>query len=392
MTHPLKDRAAIVGIGQTEFSKNSGRSEMQLACEAVAAALADAGIDPAEVDGMCTYTHDANTEMEVFRNIGGRELHFWNRLHYGGGAACGVVLQAALAVAGGVADVVVCYRAMNERSEYRFGQGHIPQAQGRATYEQAHWSFVTTSGLFTPASWVGMQARRYMHQYGATSEDFGRATVISRQHAATNPAAWFYNRPITLEDHQASRMIADPLRMLDCCQESDGGVALVIVSAERARDLRHRPALIRAAAQGVVPNQEEMTEFQRDDMADSPDAQAVARQLWKMAGLQPSDIDVAILYDAFSPFVLFQLEAYGFVPRGEAKDFIRDGQIGLGGKLPTNTHGGLLGEGYIHGVNGILEAVRQIRGTSVNQVKGARHAIATGAVGTATSGIILAAP
>ena len=212
-----------------------------------------------------------------------------------------------------------------------------------------------------------MQARRYMHEYGATSEDFGRVAVADRRHAATNPNAFFYGKPITLEDHQASRMIVDPLHLLDCCQESDGAVALVVVSAERARDLPQPPAYVTAAAQGSGRDQFVMTSYYRDDIG-IPEMGVVGRELWRQSGLGPDDMPMAILYDHFTPYVLMQLEELGFCGRGEAPDFIADGAIEVGGRLPLNTHGGQLGEAYIHGMNGIAEAVRQVRGTSVNQV------------------------
>ena len=159
-------------------------------------------------------------------------------------------------------------------------------------------------GLITPADWVAMAARRYMHKYGATCEDFGRVAVAARAHAATNPTAWFYQRPITLEDHQNSRMIADPVRLLDCCQESDGGVALVVVSAERARDLPANQVLIAGAAQGSAHDQHMMTSYYRDDITGLPEMGTVARQLWSQSGLGPDDVQTAIIYDHFTPFVL----------------------------------------------------------------------------------------
>lgn len=229
-TSPLSGAAAIVGIGATEFSKNSGRSELQLACEAVVAALADAGLDPSEVDGLSTYTAETNGEILVARNTGIGELKFFSRIPYGGGAACGTVQQAAMAVATGIADVVVCYRAFNERSGVRYGLGQHDRPVD-STADRAAYAWMTPQGLSTPAQWVAMFARRYMHTYGATSEDFGRVAVVDRKHAAANPKAWFYQRPITLADHQNSRWIAEPLHLLDCCQETDGGQALVIVSA-----------------------------------------------------------------------------------------------------------------------------------------------------------------
>ncbi|MEU9162973.1 lipid-transfer protein [Streptomyces sp. NPDC048424] len=378
----LGGRAAIAGIGATEFSKNSGRSELKLAVEAVHAALDDAGLTPADVDGMVTFTMDSSPEITVAQAAGIGDLSFFSRIHYGGGAACATVQQAALAVATGVAEVVVCYRAFNERSGRRFGSGvqqREPSAEGAALGWSLPW------GLLTPASWVAMTAQRYLHTYHLTPEAFGHVAVTDRRHAANNPAAYFHGQPITLADHAASRWIVEPLRLLDCCQETDGGQALVVTTAERARDLRHAPAVITAAAQGAGRRQEAMTSFYRDDLTGLPEMDVVARQLWRTSGLRPSDIDVGILYDHFTPFVLMQLEEFGFCKPGEAADFV------AADALPINTHGGQLGEAYLHGMNGIAEAVRQLRGTSVNQVAGAAHALVTAGTGVPTSGLILGA-
>ncbi|MER6196788.1 lipid-transfer protein [Streptomyces sp. NPDC001586] len=378
----LGGRAAIAGIGATEFSKDSGRSELKLAVEAVHAALDDAGLTPADVDGMVTFSMDSSPEITVAQAAGIGDLSFFSRIHYGGGAACATVQQAALAVATGVAEVVVCYRAFNERSGRRFGSGvqqREPSAEGAALGWSLPW------GLLTPASWVAMTAQRYLHTYHLTPEAFGHVAVTDRRHAANNPAAYFHGKPITLAEHAASRWIVEPLRLLDCCQETDGGQALVVTTAERARDLRHAPAVITAAAQGAGRRQEAMTSFYRDDLIGLPEMDVVARQLWRTSGLRPSDIDVGILYDHFTPFVLMQLEEFGFCKPGEAADFV------AADALPINTHGGQLGEAYLHGMNGIAEAVRQLRGTSVNQVAGAAHALVTAGTGVPTSGLILGA-
>jgi acetyl-CoA acetyltransferase len=234
-----------------------------------------------------------------------------------------------------------------------------------------------------------MSARRYMHEYGASSEDFGRVSVADRKHAATNPAAWFYGKPITLADHQRSRFIVEPLRLLDCCQESDGAVAVVVTSLERARDLRQKPAVIAAAAQGASREQQMMTGYYAREITGLPEMGLVARQLWAQSGLGPADIQTAVIYDHFTPFVLVQLEEFGFCGRGEAKDFLREGHAEIGGRLPINTHGGQLGEAYIHGMNGIAEGVRQVRGSAVNQVKDVRHVVVTAGTGVPTSGLIL---
>ena len=390
MTHSnlLSRRAAIAGIGATEFSKDSGRSELRLAVEATEAALDDAGLRPKDVDGMVTFTQDTNPEIEIARTLGIGELTFFSRVHYGGGAACGTVHQAVMAVATGVAEVVVCYRAFNERSGHRFGTG-VQARPPLPNAENAHFSWYAPFGLVTPAQWVAMFAKRYMHEFGATSEDFGRVAVADRRHAATNPKAWFYGQPITIEEHQASRWIVEPLHLLDCCQESDGGQALVVASVERSRDLRQPPAVVVAVAQGAGEEQDMMTSYYRESIVGLPEMGLVARQLWASSHLGPQDIDTAVIYDHFTPFVLCQLEEFGFCGRGEAREFISDGNIELGGGLPINTNGGQLGEAYIHGMNGIAEAVRQIRGSSFNQVDDVEHALVTAGTGVPTSGLIL---
>jgi acetyl-CoA acetyltransferase len=380
-------RAAVVGIGATEFSKRSGRSELQLAAEAVSAAIDDADLAPEDVDGLVTYTMETNPEIQVAQAVGIGELTYFTRIHYGGGAACATLQQAALAVTAGVADTVVCYRAFNERSGRRFGTG---RADWSATAEGVAMGWYTAFGFMTPAAWVAMFARRYMHTYGATSEDFGRVSVAARKHAATNPAAYFHGKPITLADHQSSRMVVDPLRLLDCCQETDGGQAFVVTSLERARDLPHPPAVVAAAAQGAGRDQEAMTSFYREDITGLEEMGLVGRQLWAQAGIGPEDVQTAVLYDHFTPFVLTQLEELGFCKPGEAKDFITGGRIELGGALPVNTHGGQLGEAYLHGMNGIAEAVRQVRGTAVNQVPDVEHVLVTAGTGVPTSGAVLA--
>jgi acetyl-CoA acetyltransferase len=385
----LGGKTAIAGIGATEFSKESGRSELQLSVEAVQHALADCGLTVEDVDGLTTFTMDTSSEIALARELGIEELRFFSRINFGGGAACATVQQAAMAVATGVADVVVAYRGFNERSESRFGQVSVAAAtQVNTNGLDNAWTY--PMGLGTPAATVAMQARRYLHEYGATSEDFGRVAVADRRHAATNPNAFFYGKPITLDDHQASRMIVDPLHLLDCCQESDGAVALVITSAERARDLSQAPAYVAAAAQGSGRDQFVMTSYYRDDIG-IPEMGVVGRELWRQSGLTPADIPMAVLYDHFTPYVLMQLEELGFCGRGEAPDFIKDGAIEIGGRLPLNTHGGQLGEAYIHGMNGIAEGVRQIRGTSVNPVGDAHHVLVTAGTGVPTSGLILAA-
>ena len=371
--------AIVAGIGATEFSKASGRSQLQLAAEASRAAIADAGLTSADIDGMVTFTVDDNDELALIRCLGIPEVRYWSRTPHGGAGACATVQHAVAAVASGAAESVLVFRAFNERSGRRFGQPRAAPSGPRPL------DFYSTFGITTPAQMYALWYRRYMHAYGATNEDLGRYAVVARRYAATNPKAWFYERPITLADHQESRWIVEPvLRLLDCCQESDGGVALVITRDDRAADTPS-PVRILATADADVRNGSVMYNYHHPDLATFPEAEACARQLWEKTGLGPADIGAAMLYENFSPVVFLLLEAFGFCGRGEAKDFIADGEIDIDGTLPVNTHGGLLGEAYIHGVNSIQEGVRQLRRTAVNQVPSVDHVL----VSAGPSGIVL---
>jgi acetyl-CoA acetyltransferase len=386
MARTLKDQAAIVGIGQTEFSKNSGRSELQLACEAVRGAIRDAGLSPSDVDGMTTFTLDTSDDIEIARAVGIGDLTFFSRTPHGGGAALGIVHQAAMAVATGAAEVVVCYRALNGRSGQRYSQG---VAGDIVTSDLIHWSWYMPFGLMTPASWVAMFTQRYMHETGCKSSDLAQVAISTRKHAVNNPNAFFFGRPLTLEEHQASRMIVDPLRLYDCCQETDGGCACIVTTPERARDLAQPGALIRGIAQAAGAEQEVMTSFYRPSIAAIPEMDLVAKQVYATSGLGPADLEAAVIYDAFSSIVLWQLESFGLCGRGEAKDFVKDGALEVGGRLPSNTHGGQLSEAYIHGMNGVNEGVRLIRGTSANQPARSDCVLVTAGVGVPTSAMIL---
>ncbi len=372
-------KAAIVGIGQTEFSRHAGRTELQLACEAVTAALGDAGLTASDVDGLVSYTVDPVEETELVRSVGIEEVAFSSRIPYGGGGSMGVLLHAASAVASGAADVVVAYRAIRARSgATRFGGAKVAPNPTASHAGTTAMQWCMPFGVLTPASWMALNSTRYMYQFGVRSEDIGRAVVQLREYALTNPAAWGYQRPMTLEDHQASRWIAEPcIRLLDCCQETDGSVAVVITSRERADDLPQLPVAIGAAAGAGLFEQEIASDHYRGDLSVMEGSVALARRLFGSFGFDRDDIDVAMIYDAFSPILLMQLEALGFCGPGEAKDFIAEGNLGPEGSLPCNTNGGLIGEGYIHGLNLVLEGTRQLRGTAVNQIRDARTVLVT---------------
>jgi len=362
--------AAIAGIGATEFSKESGRSELQLAAECSLAACEDAGVNPHDIDGMITFTIDNSDEIGLARCLGVKDLAYTTRIPGGGAAAAATIYQAMALVNAGLCSNVLIWRAMNERSQYRFGQNPNNMQGYTGGHGTGSLLWCIPYGAMTPASWGALQGARYMHTYGISNRDLGYLAVQQRAYAATNPKAWFYERPITLEDHQNSKWIQEPwLRLLDCCQESDGGVAILVTSLERARDLKQPPVKIVGACQSIPYNVEVISNYYHDDLTIMPEAWGTAKRLYAQTGMKPTDMQAAMIYDAFSPQVLMQLEAFGFCGKGEAAEFIKSGAIAIDGQLPINTHGGLAGEAYIHGMNSMAEGVRQVRGSSVNQVK-----------------------
>ncbi|MCR9106197.1 MAG: lipid-transfer protein [Gammaproteobacteria bacterium] len=385
----LHNEAAIVGVGTTPFSKKSGVSELSLAAQSVRAACEDAGIDPGEIDGLVSFTLDSSDEIEVARAVGAADLTFFSKVNYGGGAAVGTIAQAAMAVATGQATTVVCYRALNGRSGQRMGQG---VSGNLLTSDIIHWSWYMVYGMLIPGSWVAMIAHKYMHEYGVTREDLGRVALAQRAFAQTNPRAFAYGKPLTMQQYLDSALLAHPLCLYDFCQETDGGCAIVVTSAERARALSRPSAVIRGVAQASTRGQEQMTSFYRDDLKSLPEMELAAQRVYAMSGLGPDDIDAACLYDAFTCEVIMQLESFQFCGRGEARDMVRDGVLEADGRLPNNTHGGLLSEGYIHGMNNIAEGVRLIRGESTGQPKkSVEHVLVSSGVGVPTGALILGA-
>jgi acetyl-CoA acetyltransferase len=383
----LKNEAAIAGIGLTRFSKKSGVSELALAAECIKAAADDAGLPTSEIDGLCSYTLDSTDEIEVARCVGAADLTFYSRMNYGGGAAVALIHQAAMAVATGQARYVVCWRAMNGRSGQRMGQG---VSGNIISSDLIHWSWYMAYGMLTPASWVAMIANKYMHTFGVEQEDLGRVAISQRNYAMKNDRAFFYGQPLTMEQYLESKPIASPLRLYDCCQETDGGCAILVTTAERARKLKQKPAIIRGVTQASTQGQEQMTSFYRREMDSLPEMELAARLVYEQSGLGPNDIDAACLYDAFTPEVIMQLESFGFCGRGEAKDMVRDGALDIDGRLPNNTHGGLLSEAYIHGMNNIAEGVRLVRGSSSSQPsKKIENVLVSSGVGVPTGALIL---
>ncbi len=381
--HPLRDRAAIVGVGYTEFSKNSGVSTLALALRAVAAAVADAGLSVRDVDGVaCHRVGDSAQAVLVAHSLGIQDLRFHYDLFGGGSASAGVLGAAAMAVATGQAECVMCWRAINARSEWRMG------GTGRAAPDTPEFQYQVPYGHFTPPQHFAMYARAYLDAFGVRAEDLGRVAIQQRANAAMSERAMM-RTPLTMEDYLASRWIVEPFRLYDCCLETDAAVALVVTSAARARDLAQVPVLISGATYGGGHT---WFSNHRGDWTTTA-AAAMSRRLYEMAGVGPDDVDVAELYDAFTPLVLLQLEDYGFCAKGEAAGLVADGATALGGRLPVNTHGGHLSEGYVHGLNHAAEAVNQLRwACGDRQVPGAEVALSTGQPGYvagSTSAVIL---
>ncbi|KZX58941.1 lipid-transfer protein [Halioglobus sp. HI00S01] len=387
MVANINGKAAIVGVGNTEFSKDSGVSELNLAVTAIKNALDDASLKPTDIDGFATFTMDNNDEVEVARALGCGDINFWGRAHYGGGAATGSLQQAVMAVATGMAECVAVFRALNGRSGHRYSEGVSGQI---LTADAIHWGWYMPYGLLTPASWTAMITKRWMHRTGVTKDALFEVAKTTRDYAVNNPNAFFHGKPLTREDYDNARMIADPLQLFDCCQESDGASAVIVTTPERARDLKQPAVVVKGVAAAFGADQEQMTSFYREEFSNVEEHRIAARKCYEMSDLTADDVDAAVFYDAFTPNVLLQMEAWQFCEFGGAGDFVLGGAMRPDGRLPTNTHGGQLSEAYIHGVNGIVEATRLARGQSVNQPnKDVNHVLVTSGVGVPTGGAIL---
>ncbi|MGH6617324.1 thiolase C-terminal domain-containing protein [Sphingomonas sp.] len=381
----LKDKYAIAGIGYTDFTKNSGRTVRALASEACLAAVNDAGLDLSEIDGFCSFNMgDSAPGIAVATELGIPDVQWAVDLYAGGNAANLIVSNAAAAIEAGMATNVLCFRAMNGRSGFRFGGGE--QALTAAGPSQYSAPF----GLMTYAQMMAMWCQRYRSKYGLTPEQLGTIATTFRDNATRNPRAMM-RTPLSMDDYLASRMIVEPFRMYDICIESDGACAVLVTSAERARDLKQKPVYITSAVYGGGPNQ-------GDDLSDLlrwPDHshnafKYLADDLWGAAGIAPKDLDFAQIYDCFTYSVLMALEGLGFCKEGEGGDWVQGGRIARGGEMPLNTNGGLLSEAYIHGFNHVIEAVQQLRGDAGDrQVPGAKIGLTTAGAMTCGGALIL---
>lgn len=378
-------RAAISGVGYTCLTDTGQQSVLGLASEAVLTALQDCGLGPADVDGLCSFGlfNDTVACQAVATSLGMGDLTYTSDVNNGGSQPCFAVMNAAMAVACGLATTVVVFRALNGRSGTKVGSTRFAAPTSQYRYP---------IGLTAYPQYIALWARRYMNTTGTTEEDFGAVVGRQRDYAALNDRA-VRRDPLDLDNYLSRGFVVQPFRTVDCTVEVDGAVAVVVTSLERARDLAVPPAVVDGAAWATGRG----SGLDIADLHSWPDfsyncQQVLAPALWASCGLTPSQIDVAEIYDCFSPAVLYGLEGLGFVGPGEAGAFIREGNTALGGRLPVNTHGGLINEGYVHGMNTVSEAALQIQGRcGARQVAGAQTAVATSGVLVDGSALVLRA-
>jgi acetyl-CoA acetyltransferase len=399
--------ACLVGMGETRYVKWGGiadTSEYQLAIDAILSAVADAGLSVDDVDGLASFADDRNEATFVAADLGIAELRYATMSWLpGGGGACAAVANAAMAVETGACEVVVVYRSLCQGQFHRFGQGpggrpakgpaRVPGVRKARTLLDAHLAFTMPFGMFSPPIAYAMVLQRHMHRFGTTVEQMGTVAVTTRAHAARNPRAVMGDRSMTMDDYLQSRLVSEPFRLFDCCLETDGACAVVVTTEERARDLAQAPVKIVAHAQGAprgFGHGQYANVGMPDDDYTSAGARTVADRLWARAGLGPADIDVAEIYDHFTGLVLLSLEDFGFCARGDGGPYAASGVLAWpDGAMPMNTHGGSLSEAYIHGLNHVVEGIRQIRGQSTSQVEGAETCLVTSAAGVPTSALVL---
>ena len=381
----LRDKYAVVGVGETEYSRNSGRTTRHMAVEAIRSAMQDAGLGPGDVDGMMSYSLMDSTQSPTASADLGIRLNFYTDI-IGGGSSIECLIGLAIgAIEAGMCHTVALFRSMNGATAMRMGGSGWGSGalSGDALFSSVY-------GQTSPAQMFSQTFMRHLYEYGTTPEQVAHVKVFHSWGASNNPKA-YYNKRVTVDDVMQSRMIVKPLHLLDCCVETDNATCIIVTSAERARNLRQRPARILAALGRV-------SKPRGDDHHQHGPITRVAGHyakelLWPNAGVGPEDVDITGSYDAFSFTTLLQLEDYGFCEKGEAGPFVESGAIALSGSIPVNTHGGFLSEGYVHGLNHVTEAVSQLRHDAGDrQVEGAEIALSTaqpGYISGATAALVL---
>jgi acetyl-CoA acetyltransferase len=382
----IKDKVAIVGVGETTYYKRGASpvSEFRLACEAIIRAADDAGIPVTEIDGLASYSNDRNEAVRVAAALGLPELRFSNMFWGGGGGGgSGAIGNAAAGIAAGYARNVCVFRALAQGQFFRFGMAPAARTiSGPPAY-------VLPYGMSVPAHWVALRTRRFMYEHHVTQDALAAVALACYHHAQYNPRAIMYGRPLTRDQYDRSRWIVEPFHLYDCCLENDGAAAVILTSAERARDLKQKPAYLMAAAQGSAYRQAASVENAPD--YSTSNFKALAPRLYEMAGITQRDVDVAQVYENFSGAVVMSLVEHGFCSPDEATEFCTFKNLSWPqGRLPINTSGGNLAECYMHGLELINEAVRQVRGTSTCQVKNCKISlVASGPAVSPVSDLLL---
>jgi len=385
-TRTIKDKTAIVGTAVSEFSRDSARTEYSLAAQVVKAAVDDAGLHLDDIDGLVKDISDGIDPMYLQKAVGIDNIQYASDSHWGTSA----ILTGVTAVAAGICNNVVYYRSANGASGQRAGNDfRAAKEMWDESLDLLRYDFYSPFGLLTPQGLAAMVTRRYLHQYGIDADELAWIPIVASEYAARNPRAVFYDQPLTFDEFLESPPIVDPLRDVDCAPDVDGALALVITSAERAPDLRHRPAIVMAAAQGTSTEGELLSNFNRADIAGLPEMRQMGDELFRVAGVRREDVNAAQLDDRFASYVAMQLEELGFCDRGAGAAFCANGdRIRLHGDLPVNTGGGFLGEGFLYGAN-VIEAVRQVWGTSSAQVDDADLVLVASGAGGPADGLLL---
>ncbi len=381
----MKRRAVVAGVGESTYYERgrATESEFQLACIAIRNAVADAGLELADIDGFVSYMEMRNDPMRLATALGCKQLTYTAQPWGGGGnGMASAVMLADAAVSGGYAKHVVAFRALAQGQFGRFGQ-----ARG-AGYAAGGAAFTATYGLLSPAQICALQTSAFMARYGISQEALCDVAMASYHHAQSNPRAIRYGKPLTREKYHASRWIAEPFHLYDCCPENDGAAAIVVTTPERARDLRKQPVPILAASQGLGFRDGAGAFNERT--FPTAHKHVVGRAIWEQSGVTPDDLDVVQFYENFTGPVLIAMCEMGLAPPEGIEEFVSNGRLlAPHGALPMNTSGGNIGEAYIHGFECVVEAVRQVRGESTAQVPDVELSLAVAGPGFAPGSAVL---